>query len=118
MPAESTGVENAIRPAVDLRRRSVRRVCNLDVVVRIDGGDIAARLLDISESGLGLSIASLMALKPGVRLLIIHPRLGEVPCLLRWAMHPRYGAECLAGRHALGRVHAFYDSLPRAPGEI
>ncbi len=118
MPAESTGVETAIRPAIDLRRRSARRVCNLDVVVRTDGGDLAARLLDISEGGLGLSIAGFMAPKPGARLLVIHPRLGEIPCLLRWVMHPRYGVECLTGHPALGRVHALYDSLPRAAGEI
>ena len=118
MPAETPGVESAIRPGFEPRRRSERRACDLDVVVRTGNGDLPARLFDVSAGGFGLRIATLMALKPGARLLVIHPRLGEVACVLRWAMHPRYGAECLAGSHAQSRVHAFYDSLPRAPGEI
>jgi hypothetical protein len=118
MPAETPGVESTIRPGFDHRRRSERRACDLDVVVRTGSGELPARLLDVSAGGLGLHIATLMALKPGARLLVIHPRFGEVPCVLRWAMHPRYGAECLAGSHAQGRVHAFYDALPRGPGEI
>lgn len=118
MPAQIFGVESVTRPAFDQRRRSERRRCDLDVVVRAGAGDLSARLLDVSADGFGLRIATLMALKPGARLLVIHPRLGEVPCALRWAMHPRYGAEFTAGRHARGRVHAFYDSLPPAAGEI
>ena len=118
MSAETFGVESVIRPAFDQRRRSERRRCDLPVVVRTGGGDLPATLIDVSAGGFGLRMATLALLRPGTKLLVVHPRLGEVSCVLRWSMHPRYGAEFTAGLHMLARVHAFYDALPRAPGEI
>lgn len=117
MPAQTFGLEPVKRPAFDQRRRSERRLCNLDVVVRADGAEFPAFILDISDGGFGLRIATLMTLKPGARLLVIHPEFGEVPCALRWTMPPRYGAEFTGRRSARDRVHAFYDGLPPAAGE-
>ena len=77
MPAETFGVETAMQPAFDRRRRSERRGCTLDVTVRTSGGDLAARLLDVSAGGFGLTIATIMALKPGAR--IAGPAIIEEP---------------------------------------
>ena len=118
MPAESIRVDSLTSHAVHQRRRSERRNCDLEVVVRANGGDLPARLIDVSAGGLGLRIGSLVALRPGTRLIIAHHLLGEIACVLRWSMHPRYGAEFRAGRHALARVEAFYDALPRAPKQF
>lgn len=90
----------------------------LGVKMRGPGGDYPARLIDLSAQGLGLRIDSLTPLRPGTRLLLVHPELGEVPCVLRWSIHPRYGAEFQAGSRALGRIRALYDSLPPAPGDM
>ncbi|MCX7351218.1 MAG: PilZ domain-containing protein [Alphaproteobacteria bacterium] len=119
MPAEAFGVmHSATHPARDQRRRSARRACSLDVTVRTGDGDYSATLNELSAGGMGLRIGALMALKPGTQLLIAHPQLGEVPCVLRWAMHPRYGAEFQASSQTLARALALYDTLPPAPDEI
>lgn len=118
MSVETAAAASLTNFAFDQRRRSERRICDLQVVVRTSGGDMSGRLVDVSAGGLGLRIATLSPLKPGMKLLVVHHRLGDIPCVLRWSMHPRYGAEFLAGRNALSRVHALYDALPRAPDEI
>ncbi|MCA3555215.1 PilZ domain-containing protein [Aestuariivirga sp.] len=105
-------------PALDQRRRSGRRACSLAVTVRTGGGDYLARLLDLSADGIALRIDALAPLRVGARLILIHPELCEVACVLRWSMHPRYGAEFQATDRALARIRAFYDSLPPGLGEI
>lgn len=115
MPADAMRV---VPTPNNLRRRSERRACPLAVIVRSTAGDHPARLLDLSSGGAGMRIDTLVPLKPGTRFILIHPALGEVPCILRWAMHPRYGAEFQTGRQTLSRIGALYDSLPPAPGEI
>lgn len=119
MPAQPLRVvPSASHPTLDQRRRSERRACSLAVTVRTGSGDYLAQLLDLSADGVGLRIDTLALLKPGVRLILIHPELGEVPSVLRWSMHPRYGAELQATGRALTRIRALYDSLPPGPGEI
>lgn len=115
MPANAMRV---VPSSFDLRRRSERRSCPLAVTVRSSAGEHLARLIDLSSGGAGLRIDTLVAMKPGSRFILIHPALGEVPCILRWAMHPRYGAEFQTGSYTLSRIGALYDSLPPAPGEI
>ena len=119
MSAEPRGLQHARRaPALDQRRRSERRACDLRVVVRLASGEVAARLVNISAGGIGAEIETLVPLRPSTQFLLVHPRLGEIPCVLRWAMHPRYGAEYLAARQSLERISAFYDALPPAPGQL
>ena len=114
MPADALRV---VHPALDQRRRWERRPCALTVTVRFVSGEHSARLLDLSAGGAGIRIETLVALKPGTRFVLVHPALGEVPCILRWALHPRYGAEFLPDSRAWARIGALYDSLPPAPGE-
>ena len=119
MPAQTFGsVRPAIRSALDQRRRSERRTCNIAVTIRTGGGDFAARLLDLSAGGFGARIETLLPLRPGAQLMLIHPQLGQVPCQLRWAIHPRYGAEFHAGEQARARIETLYDGLAPGPGEI
>lgn len=119
MPAESFGVEpSTVRPATDLRRRSERRSCRLDVTLRTPGGDCQALLLDISAEGIGIRVDALMRLRPGTPVSLVAPPLGDVSCIVRWAMPPRYGAEFTAAATALAGVRSFYDSLPSAAGEM
>ncbi|MEI7599606.1 MAG: PilZ domain-containing protein [Aestuariivirga sp.] len=115
MPADAMRVAPS---PLDQRRRSERRPCPLAVTVRCNAGDHPARLIDLSSGGAGIRIDTLVALKPGTRFFLIHPALGEVPCILRWAMHPRYGAEFQMGNYTLSRIGALYDSLPPGPGDI
>ena len=119
MPAKFTdAARTALLPSLSQRRRSERRICSDVARVRMAGGEYAARLVDISTGGIGLTIEAFLPLRPGTDVVVIHPQLGEVACQLRWSMHPRYGADFRAGSHALSRVMAFYDSLPRNPGEL
>ena len=119
MPAEPMrALPQAARTALDQRRRSARRACGFTVKLRIDGKDCSATLLDLSAEGAGLRTDALLPLRAGMRLMLIHPQLGEVPGVLRWAMRPRYGVEFEATYHALAGVRAVYDSLSRAPGDI
>ncbi|PZF76269.1 hypothetical protein DK847_13815 [Aestuariivirga litoralis] len=119
MPAEPPrAVPSASHPALDQRRRSERRACSLAVSLRGGSGTYLARLTDLSADGIGMRIDTLAPLKPGTSLTLTHPELGEVPCLLRWSMHPRYGAEFQATTRVLARIRAYYDSLPPGPGEI
>lgn len=115
MPADAMRV---VPLPLDQRRRSERRPCPLAVTVRSSAGDHLARLIDLSSGGAGIRIDTLVALKPGTRFILIHPALGEVPCILRWAMHPRYGAEFQIGSQTVARIGALYDSLPPGIGEI
>lgn len=119
MPAAFFGVEQStIRPALDQRRRSERRSCRLDVTLRTPGGDCHALLLDISAGGVGIRLDTLMRLRPGMTVSLVAPLLGQVTCVVRWAMPPLYGAEFTAAGHALTGVRRFYDSLPPAHGEM
>lgn len=119
MPAASFGLApSASRPAFDQRRRSERRACHDRILLRGHGGELSATLTDLSAGGFGFLTGALTVLKPGESLLLLHPQLGEVACVLRWAAHPRYGAEFQAGSRALRRILAFHDSLPRSPGDL
>lgn len=119
MPAVTSGTAgSASGSALSQRRRGERRFCDIAVTIRTGGGDFAGRILDLSAGGFGIRIDTLLPLRPGARLLLIHPELGHVPCQLRWAIHPRYGAEFSPGHPANARINALYDSLPPAPGEI
>lgn len=111
MPAEALRL--ALSP-FDQRRRSERRPCALSVTVRSVTGEHPARLLDLSSGGAGIRIETLLKLGPGSWVVLCHPALGEVPCILRWAMHPRYGAEFRADSRTRSRIGALYDSLPPA----
>lgn len=119
MPADSScALPAAVRPALDRRRRSERRACALRVTLRTSDGDVSATLRDLSAEGIGFRAETIMALRPGMRFTLVHPQLGEAPCILRWATHPLYGAEFPAGHQPLARVHAVYDGLPPAPGDL
>jgi hypothetical protein len=112
MPAEtSRAPPRAPGSAPDLRRRSERRACSLAVVLHMAGRDCSATLTDLSPEGAGLQIDTNLALRPGMRLVLMHPRLGGVPGVLRWAMHPRYGIEFETSHHALARLRTLYESL-------
>lgn len=119
MPAEPLGLEHSRHsPQPGQRRRSERRACDLRIAVRIGSGEVGGRLLNVSAGGIGAEIDTLVPLKPGTQFHIAHPQLGDIACVVRWAMHPRYGAEYQAPRQALERISAFYDTLPPAPGQI
>lgn len=119
MPAPTFGVDRAITgSALDQRRRSERRACRLRVAIRTPKGDFHVRLDNISAGGVGFTADPVIALRPGEKLLLSDERLGSVACVVRWAAHPRYGAEFEVVGKPLARVNAFYDSLAPAPGEL
>ena len=119
MPAESHGLRRVeICSAIDQRRRFARRPCSLRVLLGMPGGEVWARLTDVSEGGLGFTSDSLVMLRPGLRVLISHQQFGAISCVVRWTIPPRYGAEVTASGSALARLKTFYDTLPPAPGDI
>ncbi len=98
----------------DPRRRD-RRDCDLGAVITTSSGESGARLLNISAGGVGFTIDPMLGLKPGEKIMLRQELLGEVRCIVRWTLHPRYGAEFEpAGRTPPG-ARALYDSL--SPGQ-
>lgn len=115
MPAEHPGL--ATPPAhrvFELRRRSERRSTSLAAVIVTSDGEVHARLTDVSAGGLGLRVDHLAMLRPGQHLRVTCPQFGEVTCIIRWAIPPRYGAEVTSRGHELARLRHFYDTLPSA----
>lgn len=118
MTPDLTGIETRpSRRSLHQRRRSERRGCDLMITVRAAGAEYAARLLDLSEGGAGLGIATLIPFRPGATIRLAGAPLGDVRCVIRWAIHPRYGVEFQGGPQTLERVRALYDSLPAPTGE-
>ena len=116
MPAESIRAEQSTaRSALDPRRRSERRPCRLDVTIRTPVGDYSAQLVDLSEGGAGIRLDPIIRLRPGTPVSIIASRLGDIACILRWAIPPHYGAEFTAASKDHPLVRAFYDALAPAP---
>ena len=104
-------------PVSDQRRRLERRECDLQATASTSHGDARVRVLNISAGGIGFAIDPMLTLRPGDRMTLRHEKLGEIPCLIRWSLHPRYGAEfAFSGKIPAG-VSAFYDSLPTGPGK-
>ncbi len=116
MPARSFGTQTAFPSHHGQRRRSERRPCDLAVVVRTGDGEFPARLLDLSSGGAGLQVATLLPFRAGARFHVVGAQFGDIRCVIRWAIHPRYGVEFAAGPQTLARIHAVYDSLPAPPG--
>jgi PilZ domain len=99
---------------VDHRRRD-RRDCYLQAHIATHHGESGARIINISAGGVGFTIDPMLGLKPGERVMLRQALLGEVRCVVRWGMHPRYGAEFEpAGRTPPG-ARALYDSLGPGP---
>lgn len=107
-----------IATPLDQRRRFERRRCSLRVGLVTRHGTFHVRLDDISAGGIGFTVLGLIKLKPGERLILSHDRWGEVPCVVRWAVYPRYGAAFEAGGKIPAGVKSFYDTLGPSPDEI
>lgn len=116
MTKDIFGVERFQTAATaDQRRRLERRDCDLQAMAGTSHGDARVRVLNISAGGIGFTIDPMLALKPGDRMTLRHDLLGEIPCLIRWSLHPRYGAEFeFSGKIPAG-ISAFYDSLSSGP---
>ncbi|MFM8746385.1 MAG: PilZ domain-containing protein [Aestuariivirga sp.] len=98
--------------AFSQRRRADRRDCNLDATITTRHGEIRARVHNLSAGGVGFSIDPVISLKPGDVFTLRHEKLGDVACVVRWAMQSRHGAEFTETGAPLAGVHAFYDTLP------
>lgn len=118
MTKDIFGVERFQTAATaDQRRRLERRECDLLATAGTSHGEARVRILNISAGGVGFTIDPILSLKPGDRITLRHEKLGELPCLIRWSLHPRYGAEfAFSGKIPAG-VSAFYDSLSSGRGK-
>lgn len=116
MTKDIFGVERfQTAPTADQCRRLERRDCDLQATAGTSHGDARVRVINISAGGIGFTIDPMLTLKPGDRITLQHERLGAVPCLIRWSLHPRYGAEfAFAGKIPTG-ISTFYDSRPPGP---
>lgn len=100
---------------VDHRRRD-RRDCNLPALIATRDGEFSARIINISAGGVGFTIDPMLSLKPGERVMLRQSLLGEVRCVVRWGMHPRYGAEFEPPGRTPPGAQALYDSLDPGTG--
>jgi hypothetical protein len=118
MPADSSEMEHRAAVGMSLRHsRSARRDCCLDVNLETPQGSTRAMLRNISAGGIGFTLDSFMFLKPGDQLFASHALLGRLACCVRWAIHPRYGAEFTGSAQTRSSAIAFYDTLVPSPGE-
>lgn len=99
--------------SIDQRRRD-RRDCSLRAIITTVHGESGARIINISEGGLGFTIDPMLALKPGEKVTLRQQVLGEVRCIIRWTTHPRYGAEFEPPGRTPPGARTLYDSLGAA----
>lgn len=103
---------------LDQRRRSERRACDLPAFIITRHGEIRARVNNLSAGGAGISIDPVVSLRPGETFLLRSDQLGEIPCIVRWTMHPRLGVEFAVAGQSLAAAHRFYDQLqPSGDGD-
>ena len=98
------------------RDRAERRACRLEIVLETAHGSSRAVLRNLSAGGIGFTTDTLLFLNLGDPLLACHGLIGRVACVVRWAIHPNYGAEFTAAPAARASALAFYDSLAQSPG--
>jgi PilZ domain len=117
MSIELAGVDrfNTVRPFD--HRRLDRRACDLRAALATSHGEIGARIVNISAAGVGFTIDPMLGLKPGERVILKQETLGEVRCIVRWTMHPRYGAEFEPGGRTPPGAHALYEELEAGSGK-
>jgi hypothetical protein len=101
--------------SADQRRRD-RRDCSLMAIITTVHGESGARIINISEGGLGFTIDPMLALKPGEKVTLRQQLLGEVRCIIRWTTHPRYGAEFDPPGRTPPGARTLYDSLAPSAG--
>jgi len=99
---------SAVRPFDN--RHSDRRECNLAAAVTTGHGERRARIVNISGGGLSFAIDTMLGLRPGERIMIRQEMLGEVRCIVRWTLHPRYGAAYEPPGTIPPGARAIYDS--------
>jgi len=99
----------------DHRHRLERRTCSLDAGLATAHGEARARIINISAGGIGFTADPVLGLRPGERITVRHANLGELRCTVRWALHPRYGAEFEQAARESGAMRRFYDSLSPGP---
>lgn len=112
MTLASRGSSPVQTPQVlDQRRRSERRACNLHATIVTRHGEIRGRIDNLSAGGAGISTDPVVSLWPGESFLLRSEQLGEIPCIVRWATHPRFGAEFAVTGQALAAAFQVYDQL-------
>ena len=100
----------------DHRRRD-RRACDLGAAVVTCHGEWRARIINVSAGGLGFTIDPMLGLKPGQHIMMRQQTLGQVRCIVRWSLHPRYGAEFDPPGRTPAGARTLYDLLgPETPG--
>lgn len=115
MALASSGWSTVQTPqALDPRRRSDRRTCNLPAMIITVHGEIRVRIYNLSAGGVGVTTDPIVVLRPGETFLLRQDQLGEIPCIVRWSMHPRFGAEFTGSGAALTAVNLLYDQLPHS----
>lgn len=111
MSTDVFGVER-LSPAQTLdHRRLERRACDESAVILTRHGEARVRIINLSAGGVGFTTDPVLALKPGERVRLRHGQMGEVQAVVRWGLHPRYGAEFDPPGSAPNAVCAFYDTL-------
>lgn len=92
-------------------RHSERRDCDLAAAVTTGHGESRARIINISGGGLSFTIDTMLRLRPGERITMRQQLLGDVRCIVRWTIHPRYGAAFEPDEKMPPGVRVIYDSL-------
>jgi hypothetical protein len=96
-------------------RRADRRKCRIEAGIVTPHGETGAIILDIAAGGLALLVDPLLTLKPGERITVKQKMLGEVRCVIRWGLHPRYGVQFDPPGRTPPGAQRLYESLPPGP---
>ena len=112
MCADRTGYERFSAVHWFEFRRADRRRCRIDAGLVTPYGETGAVIMDIGAGGLALLVDPLLTLKPGERITVREKLLGEVRCVIRWGLHPRYGVQFDPPGKTPPGAHRLYESLP------
>jgi hypothetical protein len=104
-------------------RRAERRRCRIEATILTAHGETGVTIIDIAAGGLALLVDPLLPLKPGERIMVRQQTLGEVRCIIRWGLHPRYGVQFDPPGRTPSGAQKLYGSLPPnaeavEPGQI
>jgi hypothetical protein len=75
------------------RRVDERIDCNLAARLRVETYEINCRVVNLSHSGAGVVLGSMLQLPLGSAVVLLSPELGELTSVVRWGADTRFGLE-------------------------
>jgi len=80
-------------------RAHERIECNLPAKVRLDRYEVNCRIVNLSRSGAGIVLGSMLQLPLGSKAVLCSQEVGELFATVRWGIGARYGIEFSPSGH-------------------